>query len=101
MFQGVFATCRCTDQLMDVLECRTKILWRNQDIIHSQRDEPLLELPEELVYPPIPDPYASLTQAELAAFGVGVPHAPTVGSNDDDHDDDEEANDDEETEDNE
>jgi hypothetical protein len=48
------------------------------------------------VFPPVPDPYASLTHAELAAFGIGPSHA----SNDDD-DDEEEANDDEETEDDE
>jgi hypothetical protein len=47
-----------------------------------------------LVYPPIPDAYASLTLTELAAFGIGPSRAPA------DYDDDEEvANDDEETED--
>jgi hypothetical protein len=46
---------------MDVLEHRTNILQWNQEIIHSLRDEPLLEFPKKLVYSPIPDPYASLT----------------------------------------
>jgi hypothetical protein len=50
-----------------------------------------------LVYPPIPDPYASLTLAEFVAFGIGPTHAPT----DDDDDDEEEANDVEEMEDDE
>jgi hypothetical protein len=49
------------------------------------------------VYPLVPDPYASLTPAELAAFGRGPSHAPT----DYDDGDEEAANDDEETEDNE
>jgi hypothetical protein len=52
------------------------------------------------VYPPVDDPYASLTPAELAAFGIG----PTRAPDDDDDDDDEEeeaANDDEEMEDDE
>jgi hypothetical protein len=52
------------------------------------------------VYPPIPDPYASLTPAELAAFGIGPSCAP-AGSDDDDDDEEEEANDDKETEDDE
>jgi hypothetical protein len=34
MLQGIFATCRRTDQ-------RLQIVRRNQEIIHSQRDEPL------------------------------------------------------------
>jgi hypothetical protein len=46
---------------MNVLERCTDIIRRNQDIIHSQRDDPLIEFPEELLYPPVPDPYASLT----------------------------------------
>jgi hypothetical protein len=101
MFRGIFAMCRHTDQCMNGLERCTDILRWNQEIIHSQRDEPLLEFLEEPVYPPIPDPYASLTQAELVAFGISVPHAPHAGSdNDGDNDDDEEeANDDEEMED--
>jgi hypothetical protein len=47
------------------------------------------------VYPPIPKPYASLTPAELPAFGIGPARAPD--NNDDD--DEEAANNDEETED--
>jgi hypothetical protein len=51
------------------------------------------------VFPPIPDPYASLTPTELVAFGIGPSRAP-AGYNDDD--DEEEAGDDvEETEDDE
>jgi hypothetical protein len=82
---------------MDVLERHTDILRWNQEIIHSQRDEPLLEFPEEPVYPPVLDPYTSLTQAKLAAFGMGVPRAPPAG-NDDDDEEEGEANDDEEME---
>jgi hypothetical protein len=60
------------------------------------------------VYPPILDPYSSLTPAELATFGVGPSYAP-VGNDDDNdddddevnNDDDEEVNDDEETNDDE
>jgi hypothetical protein len=76
-----------------------EIVLHNQEIIHSQRDEPLLELPDVLVYPPILNPYASLTPAELATFGIDPSYAP-VGSNDDD-DDDEMVNNDEEMEDDE
>jgi hypothetical protein len=36
------------------------------------------------IYPPIPDPYDSLTPAELAAFDIGPSHV------DDDNDDEEE-----------
>jgi hypothetical protein len=68
---------------------------RNQEIIHSQRDEPLLEFLDVPVFPSIPDPYDSLTPTELAAFGIG--HARVL----DDDDDEEQADDDKETEDNE
>jgi hypothetical protein len=94
---GIFAMCRRTDQRLDVIEQRMEIVRSNQEIIHSQWDEPLLESPDVLVYPPVTNPYASLTPAELAAFGVGPSYAP-AGSDDDD-DDEDEANDDEETED--
>jgi hypothetical protein len=50
-----------------------------------------------LVYSPIADPYASLTPAELDAFGVGPSYAP-AGSDDDDDEDEEATNDDEEIE---
>jgi hypothetical protein len=46
------------------------------------------------VFPPVLDPYASLTPAELVAFGIGHAHV----SNDDYE---EQAGDDEETEDDE
>jgi hypothetical protein len=77
---------------MEIVRC-------NQEIIHSQWDEPLLEFSDVPVYPPITDPYASLTPTELAAFGIGPSYAPT-GSDDDDEDE-EAANDNEETEDDE
>jgi hypothetical protein len=54
---------------------------RNQEIIHSQRDEPLQEFPNVPVFPPVLDPYGSLTPAELAAFGIGPTH---ISSDDDD-----------------
>jgi hypothetical protein len=53
--------CHRTDQCMDIHEHRTDILQWNQDIIHSQRDDPLSEFPEAPIYPPVPDPYALLT----------------------------------------
>jgi hypothetical protein len=58
---------------------------RNQEIIHSQWDEPLLEFPDMPVYLPVVDPYASLTPAELATFGVGPSYA--LAGSDDDNDD--------------
>jgi hypothetical protein len=54
---------------MDIMEQRLQIVRRNQEIIHNQWDEPLLEFLDAPVYPP--DPYASLTPAELANFGIG------------------------------
>jgi hypothetical protein len=39
MLRGTFATCRCTDQRLDVMDQRLQIVRRNQEIIHSQRDE--------------------------------------------------------------
>jgi hypothetical protein len=80
MLRGIFATCRHTDQHLDVMDQRLQIVRRNQEIIHSQRDEPLHEFPDVLIFPPVPDPYDSLTLAELAAFGIG----PARASSDDD-----------------
>jgi hypothetical protein len=97
MLRGIFATCWRTDQHMDVIEQCLQIVQCNQEIIHSQRDEPLLEFLDVPVYPPVPDSYASLTPAELAAFGIGHTR---VDDNDDD-DEEEEVSDEEETEDDE
>jgi hypothetical protein len=88
MLQGIFATYRCTDQRLDVMDQRLQIVRHNQEIIHSQRDEPLQEFPDIPIFPLVPNPYGSLTPAELAAFGIG----PTCISSDDD---DEETEDDE------
>jgi hypothetical protein len=85
-----------TDQCMDVMEQHLNIVHRNQDIIHNQRDGPFLDFPDVLVYPPVPDPYASLTPTELAAFGIGPSRSPV-----DSDDEEEEANDDEGMEDDE
>jgi hypothetical protein len=97
MFRGIFAMCHCTDQHLDVIEQRMEIVHHNQEIIHSRWDELVLEFPDMPVYPPIADPYASLTPAELAAFYIGPSYA-LPDSNDDD-DEEEAINDDEETED--
>jgi hypothetical protein len=70
-------------------------VWRNQEIIHSQRDELLQEFSDVPIFPPVPDPYGSLTPTELVAFGIGPAH---VSSDDNDE---AQANDDEEMEDNE
>jgi hypothetical protein len=70
MLQGIFATCRCTNQHLDVMDQCLQIVWHNQEIIHSQWDEPLQEFPDVPVFPPVPDPYGSLTPMELAAFGI-------------------------------
>jgi hypothetical protein len=77
------------------MDHRLQIVRRNQEIIHSQRDEPLQEFSDIPVFPLVPDPYGSLTPTELAAFGIGPAR---VSSDDDDEaqaDDDEEMEDDE------
>jgi hypothetical protein len=77
------------------IQLARQIVRRNQEIIHSQRDEPLQEFPDVPVFPPVPDPYGSLTPAKLATFDIGPTH---VSSDDDDEvqaDDDEETEDDE------
>jgi hypothetical protein len=99
IFRGIFTMCHRTNQCLDVIEQCMEIVCRNQEIIHNQRDKPLLEFLDVLVYPPVTDLYASLTPAELAAFGVGPSYA-RAGS-DDDNEDEEATNDDEETEDDE
>jgi hypothetical protein len=68
---------------------------RNQEIIHNQRDEPLQEIPDVPIFSPVPDPYDSLTPAELATFGIGPAR---VSLDDDDEaqiDNDEDMEDDE------
>jgi hypothetical protein len=95
MLRGIFATYRRTDQHLDVMDQRLQIVWCNQEIIHSQWDEPLQEFPDVHVFPPVPDPYGSLTPTELVAFGIGLAR---VSSDDDDEaqaDDNEETEDDE------
>jgi hypothetical protein len=56
MLWGIFATCRRMNQCLDVMDQRLQIVRHNQEIIHNQRDEPLLEFPNVLVFPPIPTP---------------------------------------------
>jgi hypothetical protein len=93
MLRGIFATCRHTDQHLDVMDQHLQIVRRNEEIIHSQRDESLHEFHDVPVFPPIPDPYGSLTPTELGAFSIGTARASL--------DDDDEAqadDDDEETE---
>jgi hypothetical protein len=80
---------------MDVMDQCLQIVRRNQEIIHSQRDKPVQEFPDVPIFPPVPDPYSSLTPAELAPFSIG----PTCVSSDDD--DDAQADDEEETKDDE
>jgi hypothetical protein len=91
MFRGIFMMCRRMNQLLDVMEQRLQIVRHNQEAIHSQGDELLQVFLDVLVFLPVPDPYASLTPAELAAFGIGPAHVF-------DDDDEEQTGDDEETE---
>jgi hypothetical protein len=91
---------------MEVMEQHIQIIRCNQEIIHSQRNETLFEFSNVPVYPPIPDAYALLTPAELAAIGISPAHAPdnnnnNNNNNNNDDDDEEAANDNEETEDDE
>jgi hypothetical protein len=48
MLRSIFATCRRTDQRLDVMDQRLQIVQRNQEIIHSQRDEPACPRPLRL-----------------------------------------------------
>jgi hypothetical protein len=52
------------------MDQRLQILRHNQEIIHSQQDEPLEEFLDIPVFPPVPNPYASLTPVELATFDI-------------------------------
>jgi hypothetical protein len=95
MLQGIFATCRCTDQYLDVMDQHLHIMRHKQEIIHSQRDEPLQEFPDVLVFPPVPDPYGSLTPTELAAFGINTAHVSSDDNDEAQADNDKETKDDE------
>jgi hypothetical protein len=53
------------------MDQRLQIMRRNQEIIHSQRNESLQEFPDVPVFPLVPDPYGSLTPTELDAFSIG------------------------------
>jgi hypothetical protein len=92
MFIVISVMCRRTDQCLDVMEQCLQIVRRNQEIIHIQRDEPLLEFSDVPIFSHVPDPYASLTPAELAAFSIGPARVF------DDDDDEEHADDDEKME---
>jgi hypothetical protein len=94
MFRGIFVMYWHIDQRLDVMEQHLQIVRRNQEIIHSQQDELLQEFPDVPVFLPIPNPYASLTPAELATFSICPTNVP-------DDIDEEQADDDEETEDDE
>jgi hypothetical protein len=72
-----------------------QIVWCNQEIIHSQQDEPLQEFPDVPVFPSVSDPYGSLTPAEFAAFGIGPAHVSSDDNNEAQAADDEETEDDE------
>jgi hypothetical protein len=80
------------------MEQQIQIVHRHQEIIHSQQDEPLLDFPDVPIFPPVPNPYASLIPAELATFVIGPSHPPAAYDN---NDVEEEANDEEETKDDE
>jgi hypothetical protein len=95
MLWGIFTTCWRIDQCLNVMDQRLQIVRRNQEIIHSQRDKPLQEFPSVPVFPPVPNPYGSLTPIELATFGISPAR---VSLDDDDEaqaDDDKEMEDDE------
>jgi hypothetical protein len=70
MFWGIFALCRHSDRRLDVFEQRMEIVHRNQEIIHSHWNEPLQEFPDVPIFPPVPDPYASLIPAELLPLAL-------------------------------
>jgi hypothetical protein len=95
MLRGIFTTCRRTDQCLDVMDQRHQIVRRSQEIIHSQWDEPLQEFLDIPVFPPVPNPYGSLTPAELAAFDIGCARVSSDDDNEAQADDDEETEDDE------
>jgi hypothetical protein len=68
MLWDIFTMCQHTDQRLDVMDQRLQIVRRSQEIIHSQQDEPLHEFLDVPVFPPVSDPYGSLTPTELAAL---------------------------------
>jgi hypothetical protein len=76
------------DQCLQIMRC-------NQEIIHNQRNEPLQEFPDVPVFPSVPDPYGSLTPAELVAFGISPARASSDENNEAQAADDEEVEDDE------
>jgi hypothetical protein len=86
--------CRRTDQHLDVMDQCIQIVRCNQEIIHTQRDESL-QFSDVPIFPPVPDPYGSLTPAELAAFGID-PTRVSLDDDDDAHDDDDEETEDDE-----
>jgi hypothetical protein len=51
---GIFATCRRTNQCLDVMDQLLQIMRRNQETIHSQQDEPLYEFLNVPVFPARP-----------------------------------------------
>jgi hypothetical protein len=95
MLRGIFATYRRTNQCLDVIDQRLQIVRRNQEIIHSQRDEPLQEFPDIPIFSPVSDPYGSLTPDELAAFSISPARVSSDNDDEAQADDDKEMEDDE------
>jgi hypothetical protein len=78
-----------------MIDQRLQIVRSNQEIIHSQRDEPLQEFPDVPIFPLILNPNGSPTPAELAAFSIDPTCVSSTDDDEEQYDDDEKTEDDE------
>jgi hypothetical protein len=83
------------DHHLDMIDQRLQIVRSNQEIIHSQRDEPLQEFPDVPIFPLILNPYNSSTPVELAAFSIDPARVSSTDDDEEQYDDDEKMEDDE------
>jgi hypothetical protein len=72
LFKGLFSICQSNKQSMDVVCEHQEVLLENQQILHHkmQVEQPFVEFSPIEALPELPDPFASLTAAEMVFHGM-------------------------------
>jgi hypothetical protein len=68
MLWGIFATCQCTDQRLDVMDQLLQIVWRNQEIISQPTGRAAPGVPRRLYLPARPRPLWLADSCRVACF---------------------------------
>jgi hypothetical protein len=75
MFKGLFNICQSNKQSTDVVRECQEVLLGNQRNLHQkmQVEQPFIEFSPVEALPEFPDPFASLTAAEMVYLGMDAP----------------------------